>query len=286
MTKSYHMERYMRQISEKPLLSQEEELDLARRIQRGDREARDRMVEANLLLVAKVAHDYIDRGLPFEDLIAEGNVGLIKAVERFDPEQGSKLSTYAVWWIKQCIKRALGNQGRTIRLPIHMQDKMAKLARIRANLTEELGREPSLEETSELTGIPMQKLTVLEDFSQYTCSLDAPVGEEDGRETLGDLVADQGAKSPDEAVADRDLVKRLAPGLKKLGPRERKILELRFGLHDREPMTLVEIGKLFGVTRERIRQLQNIALAELKTHFSLLEDPNLCAASAHSGGTS
>ena len=279
MSRNHHIDRYMQQISKTPLLTPQEEVELAGRIKRGDMTARDQMVKANLLLVAKIAYDYVKCGLPLEDLIAEGNVGLIKAVERFDPNKGGKLSTYAAWWIKQCIKRALANQGRTIRVPVHAQDKFRKLERIRNNLTVELGRTPSLEEMSELTGITAEKLSALEEIAQTTSSLDAPAGgEEGGRETVGDLVEDRNAVRPDEAAAKSDLINSLGPVVAKLDERERKILELRFGLAGQSPMTLGDIGKRFGVTRERIRQLQNIALASLKYQLSLLEDPKLCAA--------
>lgn len=268
------LRRYCREIAKTPLLTQEEEVKLAARIKRGDEEARSQMIRANLRLVVKIAQDYAGLGLPLGDLIAEGNIGLMKAVERFDPQKGGKLSTYAAWWIKQCMKRALANQGRTIRLPVHMKEKISKMTRIAAHLTEELGREPSLEEISEFTGIPTYKLTALSEASMRPASLDAPMGEgSESRMTFGETVQDESIVQPDQTAGDADLVDQLGDLLEELDERERRIIDLRFGLGGRRSRTLVEVGKEFGVTRERIRQLQNVALTKMRRALSRMEDP-------------
>ncbi len=267
------LRRYCREIAKTPLLTPAEEVKLAARIKRGDEEARTQMIRANLRLVVKIAQDYSGLGLPLGDLIAEGNIGLMKAVERFDPKKGGKLSTYAAWWIKQCMKRALANQGRTIRLPVHMKEKISKMTRIAAHLTEELGREPSLEEISEFTGIPTYKLTALAEASMRPASLDAPMGDGESRMTFGETVRDEGMVQPDDTASDGDLVDQLGELLEELDERERRIIDLRFGLGGRRSRTLVEVGKEFGVTRERIRQLQNVALTKMRRALSRMEDP-------------
>ena len=267
------LRRYCREIAETPLLTPAQEVKLAARIKRGDEEARSHMIKANLRLVVKIAQDYSNLGLPLGDLIAEGNIGLMKAVERFDPKKGGKLSTYAAWWIKQCMKRALANQGRTIRLPVHMKEKISKMTRIAGHLTEELGREPSVEEIAELTGIPAQKLTALTEAAMRPASLDAPMGDDDSRMTFGETVRDTAIISPDDRMSGADMVEQLGELLGELDERERRIIDLRFGLDGRRSRTLVEVGKEFGVTRERIRQLQNVALTKMRRALSRMEDP-------------
>jgi RNA polymerase primary sigma factor len=212
------------------------------------------MIRANLRLVVKIAHDYSNFGLPMPDLISEGNIGLIKAVERFDPAKGGKLSTYAAWWIKQSIKRALANQSKTIRLPVHLVDKIAKVRRLAATMSEELGREPTDEELADEVGISAPKLAQLRTVSLRPASLDAPVSEDDGKE-LGETVGDLEAPNPHEQLSDSNMLEELGEVLGVLDPRERRIIASRFGLDGEVPKTLEEVGKRFGVTRERIRQL-------------------------------
>jgi RNA polymerase primary sigma factor len=263
---------YLREIGQVPLLTPEQELSLARRVRLGDAEARAHMIRANLRLVVKIAHDYGSFGLPMADLISEGNIGLIKAVERFDPGKGSKLSTYAAWWIKQSIKRALANQSKTIRLPVHMVDKIAKLRRLAAGMSEELGREPTDAELAEEVGISVGKLAQLRTVSLRPASLDAPVSEEDGKE-LGETVSDLEAQNPLEQLSDSNLLDELAEVLGVLDQRERRIISARFGLEGESPKTLETVGRKFGVTRERIRQLQNGALKKLKRALAKRDKP-------------
>jgi RNA polymerase primary sigma factor len=254
---------YLREISEYPLLTIEEEVKLARRIKRGDKEARARMVRSNLRLVVKIARDYSNFGLPLLDLISEGNIGLMKAVERFDPKKGGKLSTYAAWWIKQSIKRALANQSKTIRLPVHLVDKIAKLRRVSNRMTEELGREPTDEELAEEVGMASSKVSALKSAAIRPTSLDQPLGDEDST-ALGDIIGDEEAQDPYEMLRDKDLRDEVGGLLDVLDERERKIINSRFGLDGQRTKTLEEVGVKFGVTRERIRQLQNIALRKLR----------------------
>jgi len=263
---------YMREISQTPLLTPKEEIELAARIKKGDKEARVQMIKANLRLVVKIAQDYANYGLPLADLISEGNIGLMKAVERFDPAKGGKLSTYGSWWIKQSIKRALANQSKTIRLPVHMVDKIAKLRRISDMLTEAYGREPTDEELSEETGIPMKKLSLLKRASQRPTSLDAPVNEGEGT-NYAEIIGDERAVSPFEALSDKNMFGELDDLLEVLDERESKIIDARFGLNGKTPMTLEEVGREFGVTRERIRQLQNIALDKMRKTLRKREKP-------------
>jgi len=263
---------YLREIGRVALLTPKQEIELAARIQLGDREARALMINANLRLVVKIAHDYSNFGLPMPDLISEGNIGLIKAVERFDPAKGGKLSTYAAWWIKQSIKRALANQSKTIRLPVHLVDKIAKIRRLSQGMSEELGREPTDEELAEEVGISAPKLAQLRIISLRPASLDAPVSDEDGKE-LGETVGDLEAPNPLEQLQDSNLLDELGEVLEELDPRERKIISSRFGLGGDPPRTLEEVGKRFGVTRERIRQLQNGALAKLKRALARRDRP-------------
>lgn len=264
---------YLREIAKTPLLTVEEETELAERIMRGDEEARSQMIRANLRLVVKIAQDYASYGLPVTDLISEGNIGLMKAVERFDPKRGGKLSTYAAWWIKQSIKRALANQSKTIRLPVHMVDKIAKVRRISLLLTEALGREPTDQELAEEVGLPRHKLAMIKLASQRPTSLDAPVNEGEATE-YSEVIGDERAANPLDALADKNLHGELDGLLGLLDDRERRIIDVRFGLTGAKPMTLEEVGTLFGVTRERIRQLQNSAIMKMRKALSKKDTPN------------
>lgn len=263
---------YLREIGKTPLLTPAEEIKLAARIKRGDKEARIHMIKANLRLVVKIAHDYGNLGLPLLDLVSEGNIGLMKAVERFDPAKGGKLSTYAAWWIKQSIKRALANQSKTIRLPVHLVDKISKIRRVAISMSEELGREPTDEELAEEVGISASKLSQLRTVSIRPASLDAPMNEDDGTE-FGEIVGDDGAVDPSENLSDKNMQEEITDLLGVLDERERKIINSRFGLDGGSARTLEEVGMKFGVTRERIRQLQNIALAKLRRALRKREHP-------------
>jgi len=263
---------YLREIAQFPLLTVKDEVRLARKIKRGDQEARALMVRSNLRLVVKIARDYGNYGLPLLDLISEGNIGLMKAVERFDPKKGGKLSTYAAWWIKQSIKRALANQSKTIRLPVHLVDKIAKIRRVSAQMTEEFGREPSDEELAEELGLSAAKVSALKSAAIRPTSLDQPVGDDDSTQ-FGELVGDENARDPFELLRDKDLRGEVGDLLGVLDDRERRIINLRFGLDGKNPKTLEEVGEKFGVTRERIRQLQNIALVKLRKALGKMERP-------------
>ncbi len=263
---------YLREIAQFPLLTVKDEVRLARKIKRGDQEARALMVRSNLRLVVKIARDYGNYGLPLLDLISEGNIGLMKAVERFDPKKGGKLSTYAAWWIKQSIKRALANQSKTIRLPVHLVDKIAKIRRVSAQMTEEFGREPSDEELAEELGLSAAKVSALKSAAIRPTSLDQPVGDDDSTQ-FGELVGDDNARDPFELLRDKDLRDEVGDLLGVLDDRERRIINLRFGLDGKNPKTLEEVGEKFGVTRERIRQLQNIALVKLRKALGKMERP-------------
>src|SRR5271157_4734103 len=263
---------YLREIMETPLLTPQEEIELAARIKKGDGEARALMIKANLRLVVKIAHDYANFGLPLLDLISEGNIGLVKAVERFDPAKGGKLSTYGAWWIKQSIKRAMANQNKMIRLPVHLVDKIAKVRRVAMKMSEELGREPTDEEVAQEIGISSAKVSQLKRVSIRPASLDAPISDDDST-AFGELVGDEDAQTPFELFRDKNLRDELSELLEVLDDRERKIIFQRFGLDDGKPKTLEEVGKKFGVTRERIRQLQNVALAKLRRALSKKEKP-------------
>jgi RNA polymerase primary sigma factor len=255
---------YLREIGQTPLLTREEEVKLARRIKRGDQAARQQMIKANLRLVVKIAHDYSSYGLPLLDLISEGNIGLMKAVERFDPKKGGKLSTYAAWWIKQSIKRALANQSKTIRLPVHLVDKIARMRRVGMQLAEEFGREPTDAELAEELNMPATKIAQLRTAAIRPASLDATVGQEEDGASLGDMIGDEAAQMPSELFSDKNLRKAVMDLLPVLDERELKIITMRFGLDGKKEMTLEEVGRKFKVTRERIRQLQNIALRKIK----------------------
>ena len=263
---------YLREISKTDLLTREEEVELAARIKKGDKKARAHMIKANLRLVVKIAQDYSGYGLPLADLISEGNIGLMKAVERFDPEKGGKLSTYGSWWIKQSIKRALANQSKTIRLPGHMVDKIAKMRRISALLTESIGREPTDDELAEELGLPSRKLSLLKRASQRPVSLDAPVNEDESI-GLSDIIGDERAQSPLDTLVDKNIHHQLDDLLEVLDEREHRIIDARFGLNGKKAMTLEEVGREFGVTRERIRQLQNVALEKMRKALRKKEKP-------------
>jgi RNA polymerase primary sigma factor len=257
------LKRYLQEIGQFPLLTPQEEIELAGKIKKGDAAARERMINANLRLVVTIARDYANLGLPLLDLISEGNIGLTKAVERFDPTKGAKLSTYAMWWIKQSIKRALANQSKTIRLPVHLADKVAKVRRVSLQMSDELGREPTDEELGEEIGIDSDKIARLKRVGIRPTSLDAPITDDDSME-FGDVIGDNEARTPFELLRDKNLLGEVDGLLGVLDPREKKIILQRFGLDGGNPKTLEDVGKDFGITRERIRQLQNTALAKLR----------------------
>ena len=261
---------YLREIGQVKLLTPQEEIDLAAKIKKGDKKAREQMIKANLRLVVKIAHDYEGYGLPLLDLISEGNIGLMKAVERFDPSKGGKLSTYGAWWIKQSIKRALANQSKTIRLPVHLVDKIAKMRRLAMKLQEEFGREPTDEELAEEMGIAVHRVAQMRTAAIRPASLDAPIGDDDTN-TFGEIVQDENADTPYEQLEDKTVTKMLREMVKTLDPREETILRFRFGLDGGNEKTLEEVGEKFGVTRERVRQIQNIALRKLRKMIEKLE---------------
>jgi RNA polymerase primary sigma factor len=257
------LKRYLQQIGQFPLLTPQQEIELAGKIKKGDAAAREQMINANLRLVVTIARDYTNLGLPLLDLISEGNIGLTKAVERFEPTKGAKLSTYAMWWIKQSIKRALANQSKTIRLPVHLADKVAKVRRVSLQMSDELGREPTDEELGEEIGIDSDKIARLKRVGIRPTSLDAPITDDDSME-FGDVIGDNEARTPFELLRDKNLLGEVDGLLGVLDPREKKIILQRFGLDGGNPKTLEDVGKDFGITRERIRQLQNTALAKLR----------------------
>jgi RNA polymerase primary sigma factor len=263
---------YLREISQTPLLSPRQEIELAGKIRNGDKQARDLMISANLRLVVTVARDYVDFGLPFLDLISEGNIGLVKAVERFDETKGAKLSTYAVWWIRQCIKRALSNQGKLVRLPVQLGEKMSRMRRVAARMSEELGREPTDDELSAEIGLSAEKIAGLRQIGIRPASLDAPIGD-DGLTEFGESVADEEAQTPFESLRDKDLCGKVDGLLAALDDREKEIIAQRFGFGGGERKTLQQIGDALGVSRERIRQLENAAVAKMRRALSLKEEP-------------
>ena len=265
------LNRYLQEIGRIPLLTPQQEIALAGKIKNGDTAARERMINANLRLVVTIARDYTNLGLPLLDLISEGNIGLTKAVERFDPAKGAKLSTYAMWWIKQSIKRALANQSKTIRLPVHLVDKLAKVRRVSLQMSDELGREPTDEELGEELGIATEKVARLKSIGIRPASLDAAIGADDSTE-FGESVGDEEAQTPFELLRDRNLLDEMDGLLDVLDKREMKIISQRFGLDGGSPKTLENVAKNFGITRERIRQLQNIALTKLRRALRKRED--------------
>lgn len=255
---------YLKEIGRVELLNHEEEIDLAKRILEGEEEAKKRLAAANLRLVVSIAKRYVGRGMLFLDLIQEGNMGLIKAVEKFDYTKGFKFSTYATWWIRQAITRAIADQARTIRIPVHMVETINKLTRIQRQLIQELGREPSAEEIAEkMDGMTPEKVREIQKISLEPVSLETPIGEEDDSH-LGDFIEDEGTMSPDDYAANELLKDELNEVLLELTDREEKVLRLRFGLDDGRTRTLEEVGKEFSVTRERIRQIEAKALRKLK----------------------
>jgi RNA polymerase primary sigma factor len=254
---------YLKEIGRVPLLSAEDEVDLAKRIENGDEEAKRRLAEANLRLVVSIAKRYVGRGMLFLDLIQEGNMGLIKAVEKFDHTKGYKFSTYATWWIRQAITRAIADQARTIRIPVHMVETINKLIRVSRQLLQELGREPSPEEIAKEMDLSTEKVREIMKIAQEPVSLETPIGEEDDSH-LGDFIEDQEALAPADAAAYELLKEQLEDVLDTLTEREENVLRLRFGLDDGRTRTLEEVGKVFGVTRERIRQIEAKALRKLR----------------------
>jgi RNA polymerase primary sigma factor len=254
---------YLKEIGKVPLLSADEEIELAKRMEKGDNEAKRRLAEANLRLVVSIAKRYVGRGMLFLDLIQEGNLGLIKAVEKFDYRKGYKFSTYATWWIRQAITRAIADQARTIRIPVHMVETINKLIRVSRQLLQELGREPHPEEIAKEMNMTVDKVREIMKISQEPVSLETPIGEEEDSH-LGDFIPDDDAPAPAEAAAFTLLKEQLIDVLDTLTPREEKVLRLRFGLDDGRARTLEEVGKEFNVTRERIRQIEAKALRKLR----------------------
>jgi RNA polymerase primary sigma factor len=258
-----NLQLYLREIGQVKLLTPAEEIVLAKRIKRGDEAAREHMIKANLRLVVKIARDYEGQGLPLLDLINEGNIGLMKGVERFDPTKGAKLSTYASWWIKQAIKRALSNQSKTIRLPDHVVDKLANIRRAEVKLHEILDREPTDEELADFLRLDVRRVKIYRQASKAPVSLDAPLSEDDS-DQVSEIVADPNAVAPFERLVKETDTALLKEVLAALTDREKAILAMRFGLNDGVEQTLEEIGKVFGVTRERIRQIESEALKKLR----------------------
>ena len=254
---------YLKDIGRVPLLSAEEEVDLAKRMQENDESAKKRLSEANLRLVVSIAKRYVGRGMLFLDLIQEGNLGLMKAVEKFDYQKGFKFSTYATWWIRQSITRAIADQARTIRIPVHMVETINKLTRVQRVLLQEFGREPLPSEIAEKMGITEDKVREIQKIAQDPVSLETPIGEEEDSH-LGDFIEDEKTVTPSDSVASTMLKEQLLGVLDTLTPREEKVLRLRYGLDDGKPRTLEEVGKEFNVTRERIRQIEAKALRKLR----------------------
>ncbi len=254
---------YLKEIGRVPLLTAEEEIELAKRMEQGDEEAKKKLAEANLRLVVSIAKRYVGRGMLFLDLIQEGNLGLIKAVEKFDYGKGFKFSTYATWWIRQAITRAIADQARTIRIPVHMVETINKLIRVSRQLLQELGRDPTPEEIAAAMEIPVERVREIQKVAQEPVSLETPIGEEEDSH-LGDFIEDEDAPAPAEAASYILLREQLESVLDTLTPREEKVLRLRFGLDDGRSRTLEEVGQEFGVTRERIRQIEAKALRKLR----------------------
>ena len=259
---------YLREIGKIPLLDPDDEADLAKRIVEGDRKAKDKMVEANMRLVVSIAKRYSGRGLDFLDLIQEGNTGLLRAVEKFDPDKGFKFSTYATWWIRQAITRAIADQARTIRIPVHMVEKINKVLRTTRKLTTQLNREPTTEEIAKELDMDVDKIEYVMRIKQDIASLDASVGRDgdDEDSVLGDFVEDEERVSPEESAATQILKEQLAKIISTLSEREQKIIKMRFGIGGERPHTLEEVGSEFSVTRERIRQIEAKALSKLRKH--------------------
>ncbi|MBO4572493.1 MAG: RNA polymerase sigma factor RpoD [Clostridia bacterium] len=258
-----HVKLYLKDIGKYPLLSMEEEIELARKMSEGDEDAKQQLSQANLRLVVSIAKKYVGRGMQFLDLIQEGNLGLMKAVEKFDYSRGYKFSTYATWWIRQAITRAIADQARTIRIPVHMVETIHKQARVTRMLLQELGRDPFPSEIAERMGIPESRVIEIQKIAQDPVSLETPVGEEDDSH-LGDFIQDDNTKSPGDIVTSTMLREQLSNVLSTLTPREQKVLILRYGIEDGRPRTLEDVGKVFNVTRERIRQIEAKALRKLR----------------------
>ena len=258
-----HVRMYLKEIGKVPLLTAEEEIELAQRMEAGDVEAKQKLAEANLRLVVSIAKRHVGRGMQFLDLIQEGNLGLIKAVEKFDYRRGYKFSTYATWWIRQAITRAIADQARTIRIPVHMVETINKLVRVSRQLVQELGRDPLPEEIAKEMNMPVEKIREIMKMSQDPISLETPIGEEEDSH-LGDFIQDTDAPMPSDAAATMLLKEQISDVLKSLTPREEKVLRLRFGLDDGKARTLEEVGREFSVTRERIRQIEAKALRKLR----------------------
>lgn len=259
---------YLREIGKIPLLNSEEELALAQRVVAGDKKAKDKMAEANMRLVVSIAKRYSGRGLDLLDLIQEGNTGLLRAVEKFDPDKGFKFSTYATWWIRQAITRAIADQARTIRIPVHMVETINKLLRTQRRMTQELNREPTIEELAKELEMEPEKVEYVIKIKQDITSLDAGVGRDEGEDdsVLGDFIEDEETASPEESAASQLLKEQVQSVLSSLSEREQKIIKMRFGLENGKSHTLEEVGQEFAVTRERIRQIEAKALAKLRKH--------------------
>lgn len=264
---------YLQEIGQTDLVTKEDEIALAARISAGDESARDHLVRANLRLVVKIAQNYVNLGLPLSDLISEGNIGLMKAVERFDPAKGGKLSTYAAWWIKQGIRRALANQSKTIRLPAHMIEKVSRMRKMMHQLTEKLGAEPTDRDLARALKVPETTIAQWKRVSLHPTSLDAPLGE-DGT-SVGEVVGDARNLNPYEALNKSLIHEELHEHLRQLDDRERDILSRRYGLQGRRSETLEDVGKVHQITRERVRQIQNVAIGKLRAHMKDNQDDSI-----------
>ncbi len=262
---------YLREVGQTRLLTPEEEVALARRVKKGDKKAREQMIKANLRLVVKIAHDYEGYGLPLLDLISEGNIGLMKAVERYDPVKGAKLATYSAWWIKQAMKRALANQSKTIRLPVHAVDKLFRIRRAVIKLQEVLGREPTDEELAIEVGLSPEKIAQLRVAALRPVSLEASPGDDENSGNISETVKDEKAFTPYEQLEGKMNIRMVRELISILDPRELKILHHRFGLNGHIEKTLDELGQKFGLTRERVRQIQNLALRKLRKGVEKLD---------------
>ena len=261
--RDHGLDTYLSDINEVALLTAQEEIELSKRVQRGDEEAREHMIRANLRLVVSIAKNYVNRGMQFMDLIEEGNIGLMKAVEKFDPEAGCRFSTYATWWIRQAITRAIADHARTIRVPVHMIETMSKLRNIQKTLLQELGREPTVEEIAVKAKMPIEETRRVMKISRHPISLDRPVVESEDSH-FGDFIEDERQESPSDSATSDMLKQRINDVLRTLTYREREILKLRYGIGDGYTYTLEEVGRIFKVTRERVRQVESKAIRKLQ----------------------